>query len=488
MSNSSQQQQKFEQETSNNKYLNNEQPEAHLEIFPEKEQLQYEDEKNWDLLSEFWLIHAQLSNFNCGFFWGLIVSFIAIASGLTGASLTAISSVRSNFVAKIERNKVILLSNNRSLNLSRISLSSTTQKLNLTPEQNYGDRQLVRRVNLLLIGIEPHSQAIENSPTAFMGDSKTILLLQFQPQKNSLRVINIPPDSRVQIPGLGWGTISDANKYGGTSLVSQTVSQLLDNVVIDGYIRATPKALSALLPRSGKPEFPCSQAAHNSNQTLSYLSQSLTLAKDCTSNTEQIQQQQIWWETIRQRLHEPRISDRLPRTILKINKHIDTNLSAEEILVLANFIGKLESDRLRVSPLPNYSKEQVASKITDSLVNDKSFTKKTTRTSQTILPWQNVRIAVQNTTDDPELSLRVISYLNQKGFDRVYLGEHLPLKLAKTEIILPHSKIKTAERLKLALGIGRLELENGNSSSKKELTIRVGEDAQYLTLENSFIR
>ena len=187
-------------------------------------------------------------------------------------------------------------------------------------------------------------------------------------------------------------------------------------------------------------------------------------------------------------MQEPRISDRLPRIIFEVNQYLDTNFSSEEILVLANFIGKLESDRLQVSLLPDYRKNQVTSNV-KSMFSQLSITnsKSTQKTAKTVHPWQNVDIAVQNTTDNPDLSLKVISYLNQKGFNRVHLIEHLPLKLARTEILLTQSKIQAADYLKQVLGIGRLELDNHKNGEKK-LTIRIGEDARYLNLENSFIR
>ncbi len=100
---------------------------------------------------------------------------------------------------------------------------------------------------------------------------------------------------------------------------------------------------------------------------------------------------------------------------------------------------------------------------------------------------KNLPIAVQNTTDNPELASRLLDFLKQRDFRNVYLIDHLPIDLNQTEIIVERGNIVLADYLKKNLSLGRLEL-SPTSDANFELTIRIGEDAQYLNVEDDFIR
>ncbi|MGD1919773.1 MAG: hypothetical protein ACFCAD_13315 [Pleurocapsa sp.] len=140
----------------------------------------------------FWLWSKQSCwfYFNQGLFWGVIIAFTAVSSAISGVALTKIEVVENIINSAINR------------------ASSTIQ-----PVSKY---DLTYPVNILLIEVEPDKNEIIQFSPAFIGKSKTILLLQFNTQSNTVNIVNIPNDSRVKIPGFGWGTIGDANKYGGT--------------------------------------------------------------------------------------------------------------------------------------------------------------------------------------------------------------------------------------------------------------------------------
>ncbi len=96
---------------------------------------------------------------------------------------------------------------------------------------------------------------------------------------------------------------------------------------------------------------------------------------------------------------------------------------------------------------------------------------------------QDISIAVQNTTENPELGMRLVSYLRSQNFPDVYLVEHIPLRLKKTRIILNQNQIAKAEHLKDILGLSGLEEKI--STISQPLTIQIGEDAGNLLLNNS---
>ncbi|MBE9167511.1 LytR C-terminal domain-containing protein [Pleurocapsales cyanobacterium LEGE 06147] len=100
---------------------------------------------------------------------------------------------------------------------------------------------------------------------------------------------------------------------------------------------------------------------------------------------------------------------------------------------------------------------------------------------------QYTAIAVQNTTNRPKLAMEVLSYLTERNLNNVYLSSSLSLELKETEIIFSSGNFKAAKNLQKMLGIGRLKPSTiGDLNS--DVIIRLGEDAQFLSQEDSFIR
>lgn len=398
----------------------------------------------------FWLWSRQSCwfYFNQGLFWGVVIALTAILSASFGVALAKVEVVENMINSVINRT------------------SSTTQ-----PVSKY---DLTHPVNILLIEVEPDENEIIQFSQAFVGKSKTILLLQFDPQLNTANIVNIPNDSRVKIPGFGWGTIEDANKHGGTYLISQAVIQLLDGITIDRYIRATPATFQKLIA-SGK------IALNHCDARVD----------DCSSHLEQISHQQAAIEIIRQRLNIPAYFGNFQTTLTKTQSNLDTNLSLPELMSIANFIKELESDDIKVDLVSGYvageniklssQKQAPQSTLIRPTSVESKYPDQINNLSDNDRSFKNRPVAVQNTTNSPELGMHFVNYLRDKNFQDVYLVEHIPLKLDKTKIIINQSQLVRAKHLKNIVGFGKLEPK---SYSQQPLTIQIGEDARPLLLEN----
>lgn len=396
-----------------------------------------------------WIWAQQSSWFNVGrgLFWGIVVGLTAVVSATFGVALTKVDRVEQTIANTIDRNKPPVTS----------EVSSLT-----------------RPINVLAIEVEPNSdRAIESSQT-FIGESKTILLLKFQPNLKRFQVINIPIDSRVKIPGFGWGTLVDANQYGGTNLVLRSVALLLDDITIDRYIYSTPQTFKKLMA-SGKIKLDtCDRKYEN-----------------CASKSQQILRQHRATETIRQRLNVPNYLSNFESSSIEHQADLDTNLSVPEIMSIAHFVKDLEPEKIAVNLLPKYTPGKaidVKNRLTQSsgLTNESAIdftqTRQQKKTAKISPPAQDISIAVQNTTENPELGMRVVSYLRERNFRDVYLVEHIPLRLDKTRVILNQNDIAKAKHLKNILGLSGLEQKF--STIPQPLTIQIGEDARDLPLNN----
>ena len=380
------------------------------------------------------------SFFGRGLFWGAIFGSTAIFSASCGVALT-----------KIDRVEKIIA---RTINKDLLTLQSFTQQ------------EFERPINILLLETKPQDEAIIQSSQEFVSRSKTVLLLQFDPLSNTAKVTNIPLNSRVKIPNFGWGTIDDANKYGGTLLVSQSVAQLLNGITIERYVKATPAAFNRLIS--------------NSEITLNKCDARL---ENCSNIARQIAQQKIAIETIRQRLNIPMYFQSFENTLSKTRSNLDTNLSVPEAITIANFLKELESDDIEVDLVSGYTKGKsidLNHKMHKSNAVSDPVSLESSLKSDRLL--RNLPIAVQNTTDNPELGMRFVSYLRRLNFQDVYLVRHIPLKLNKTKIVLNPSQLSRAKQLKNTIGFGKLELKP--DSKQKPLTIQIGEDVRYLFSEN----
>ena len=384
-----------------------------------------------------WSQHSFWSYCTRGLFWGGIIGFTAISSAIAGVALTRIDAVEQAIANKLPT-----------------SLKGRSPKQTVLP----------RPINVLLLEVRYDAEQMMGFSDTFAGESKTILLLKVKPQQNSAQIINIPPNSRVEIPGFGQGTIKDAYKLGGTQLLSKTINQLHEDFTVDRYIRATPETFRELTASGKITLIDCDSRI-----------------QDCDNKWEQIIRQQTTFKTIRQRLNIPGYLASFQTAIAQAEPNLDTNISVPEIISLANFIKELDPDSLRVDLLPGYSPGKT---ITESnqIAKSPPIKQKSEHaigiSSNKTHPFQYHPIAIQNTTDNPELGRRVVAYLRHRNFRDVYLVEHIPLKLNQTRIMAHGRQVKAVNYLQNILGFGYLEVTS--DSLNREITIQIGEDAFYL--------
>jgi len=359
--------------------------------------------------------------------------------------------------------------------------------------------KLSRPVNILVLGIDRVPDAPKNSTQVFAGRSDTMLLLRLDPRDKSVRILSIPRDTQVEIPGVGIEKINDANEEGGPALTARVVSRTLNNVPIDRYLRLTTDAFRELVDLVGGIEvfvpYPMKYIDVTQNlkidldkgwQTLNgdQAEQFARFRKDQYGDIGRVQRQQTLLKALRQRLVNPAVLPRLPQAIRVMQQYVDTNLSLEEMLALVGFGLKLEPDDFKMVLLPgrfSAPKEYVASYwIMDPAGRDRVIREyfqqnpdgNTTDTS----PAPDVlRIALQNSTSEPELSHRVARYLAEKGFHNVYIVQDWSDNLSQTQIIVQQGDLAAAATLKKVLGIGKIE-PSSTGDIESDLTIRLGQD------------
>ncbi len=356
--------------------------------------------------------------------------------------------------------------------------------------------QIARSVNILILGIDPVAQIKgDRSKSDMTAISDTILLVRVNPNSQLIKVLSIPRSSMVVLPEIGLEKISLANASGAAT-ATRVVSKSLNNVPIDRYFRLRPEGLRELVDALGGVELYVPQPMSYQDAT-----QKLTIDLERgwqTLNGDQAQQfarfqdkengdlgrvqrQQLLIKALKNRLTNPAIVARLPQIVSIVQNYVDTNLSPEEMLALANFGANLDAQNLQMVMLPgNLSSLRLdpSSYWLDSGGQDRLMSEYFGAKVLSIpkaRSLSSVKIAVQNASGQPSLSDRVVSSLKAQGLENVYVGADQSDQLPQTEIVVQRGDLKAATDLQKVLGFGKVEVA-ATGDLDSYLTLRLGKD------------
>lgn len=375
---------------------------------------------------------------------------------------------------------------------------------NYTSSNRSGYR-LSRPVNILILGIDRVPEAVANSPKIFNGRSDTILLFHLDSRDKSISLLSIPRDTKVEIPGIRFSKINEANARGGAALATRLVSSILNNQTIERYVRVSSGAFRELVdlldgvdvfvPRAMSYTDTAQKLTINLAQGWQTLNgeqaeQFARFRNDGLGDIGRIQRQQSLIQAIRNRLASPSVLVRLPQIVRLMQKYVDTNLNFEEILTIANFGLQLERDHFKMVMLPGRSSSAQGDLrsywILDPAGRDRIMTQyfkqapadfaqgRIRNPSQSMLST-NLKIAVQNASSKPTTAKTVATFLRKKGFSNVSVVKDWPDKQRQSQIIVQQGDLEAANQLQKALGDGKIEASS-TGEIDSDLTLRVGED------------
>lgn len=375
------------------------------------------------------------------------------------------------------------------------------EPLNLADLWQSGFRYRVTRpVNILVMGVDLPNPGEADADQLFSGRSDTMLLVRINPEAGKVDLLSIPRDTQVNVPGEGIAKINHANLAGGPELVAETIQTNLGPVPIDRYVRVSTGALRELVDLLGGVEVMVPQRMVYTDQTQGLnidleegwqtlngdqAEQFARFRTDSTGDIGRVQRQQILMKALRERLTHPTLIPQLPQIMRVMMRYVDTNLTLEETLALANMAMEIEPDDLHMVMLPgrfSSPSEYVASYwlldpvATQQVMNDFfgldgiALLSNSDDQAITSLP-----IAIQNASGEPQVASAVADYLRQEGFRNVYVISDWSSQLQRTEVVAQRGDLESAEIVTSVLSIGRVVAES-TGDLQSELTIRVGRD------------
>ena len=376
------------------------------------------------------------------------------------------------------------------------------QPLNLADMWQTGFRyQVTRPINLLVMGVDlPEPGERENADNLFSGRSDTMLLVRVSPDDSSVDLLSIPRDTQVDIPGEGVAKINHANWLGGPELVAETIQTKLGPVPIDRYVRVSTGALRELVDLLGGVEVNVPQRMEYQDvtqglnidlepgwQTLNgdQAEQFARFRSDGNGDIGRVQRQQILLKALRERLTHPTVIPRLPQVMRVMMRYVDTNLTLEEMLALANVALEISPEKLQMVMLPGRfsdPSEYLASywildpAATQQVMNNffelDHVALLSNRENQAVT---SLPIAVQNASGEARVAREVADYLRQEGFRNVYVVGDWSGELQRTRIIAQRGDLQSAELMTSILNLGHV-VADSTGDLESELTVRVGRD------------
>ncbi|NJK41135.1 MAG: LCP family protein [Acaryochloridaceae cyanobacterium SU_2_1] len=360
-----------------------------------------------------------------------------------------------------------------------------------------------RPVNIVVMGIDLNLEAPPGSPEAFKSRSDTMLLIRLNPGTDRVSILSIPRDTRVNIPDVGVTKINAANWFGGPNLATEVISQTLNNVPIDRYVRVSTGAFRELVDVVGGVEVfvPTQMKYEDQTQKLKIdLEPGLLVLNgeqaegfvryrnDALGDIGRTQRQQTLLKALQKKMANPLMLTRLPQILSVLQKHIDSNLSVGEMLALMQFGLQVKSDQLQMVLLPGRfsgpEEFEASYWVTDLPKMDRIMQSYfevsppvgyeiATRDPQSL---QTAKIVVQNASGDPSGSEKMIRYLQNQGFYNVHLAvEEWPERLSQTQVIPQWGDLESAKYLQNLLVDSTLSV-NSTGELDSDVTVRVGKD------------
>ncbi|MFN5855079.1 MAG: LCP family protein [Pseudanabaenaceae cyanobacterium] len=227
-------------------------------------------------------------------------------------------------------------------------------------------KRLTRPYQILVLGVDRVLDAPPGSREVFNGRSDSIFLMRFDPVKRQISLLSIPRDTQVSIPQNGRQKVNAANVIGGVELAQAVVSETLNGVVIDRYVRLDTSALAELVDAVGGVEVNVPKRMkykdntqklnidlYPGKQTLNGVQAEgfARFRNDNEGDIGRMKRQQVVLQAIKAKLNNPLTVFHVPRLMAVMQNHVDTNLSQDEIKAIVAFSMSLKPNQIKTNSL-----------------------------------------------------------------------------------------------------------------------------------------
>lgn len=240
----------------------------------------------------------------------------------------------------------------------------------------------IDNVSILLIGVD------ESNVRKFGSGSRTdaLMVATLNEKEKSVKLVSIPRDSYVSIPGRKEKTkINHAHAYGGTELTIETVQELLD-IPIDYYVKMNFDAFIDVVDALDgvKVDVPYEFWEYDSNDTEGAVhlfpglqnlqgEEALALARTRhqDSDIERGKRQQEILKAVLKKAVSLKSIPKQSDMIEAVGKNMSTNLTFGEMKSLINYV--VAGDNLKIEPLQLEGSDSMISSVYYYQLDDQSL-------------------------------------------------------------------------------------------------------------------
>jgi polyisoprenyl-teichoic acid--peptidoglycan teichoic acid transferase len=371
--------------------------------------------------------------------------------------------------------------------------------------------EVTKPVNILLLGIKTNLSDIRNGEgnerkktgydaesDSLQGLSDTMMLIRFDPASKKMVMLGIQRDTKVEFNGRS-AKINSIDQEGGVAQAAKVVSNTLQGVEIDRYVRmnnfGVEKLIDALggltvtVPKDIKYQDDAQHFYINLKAGRQHLDGPKLLGfmrfrKDANGDVGRMQRQQVVMRSMIEQWVNPITVAKIPGLMSIVKSHVDTNLTIEEIIALGGFAASQGKNKVQSLMLPgdyNGDGKHVTSYWLPSENGIKNMMAQYFdhgEVDNTPISPSHLRIKVQDTGYYPDATQRFIKRLEKEGYKNIHLDKDpksLKENLDTTKIIIQHGGPINGETLKQTLNFG--EVEVGTSGDiYSDITIKLGKD------------
>lgn len=198
------------------------------------------------------------------------------------------------------------------------------------------------------------------------GNTDTMILAHLDPARQQVRLLSIPRDTRVPIPGHGTFKINAANPYGGPKLAEDVVQSFL-NLPVDRYMVINTQGVIQVVDALGGVNVFVPKAMNyddNTGHLHIHLDKGwnfldgrhahdfLRFRHDDLGDIGRVQRQQAFMQALMTQYMTPLNLLKTPRLLSVASANMETDLSAGELLRIVAWAKDLKRDQVAQAMVP----------------------------------------------------------------------------------------------------------------------------------------
>lgn len=213
------------------------------------------------------------------------------------------------------------------------------------------------RINILLLGLDN----VEEGPLR----SDTIILASLFPKEQQVKLLSLPRDTRLLIPGHGNDKLNHAYVYGGVNLVRRSVEEFT-KIPIDYYIETNFQGFTNMVDILGGVTINVEKRMYYPEEDIDLQAGLQTLngydslayvryRSDGMGDIGRIGRQQRFLKVLAENNLRASTVLKIPELVNELKDHVKTDLSVLEMVSIGNRFSKMDPANIEAYQVPGFS-------------------------------------------------------------------------------------------------------------------------------------